>query len=136
MRVLTALSQLFQRRPVAAPAPDTGVLALEVGGSGPRFIGCLDRLLLGSEDRAILFDRPARCIRFSWSSQTIPFAAVRSVTLHASQGPRSDQGYELRFEGQAGVLLAINDGRRMRASDEATVRAIERVARVLAEHVN
>jgi hypothetical protein len=61
---------------------------------------------------------------------------VRSVTLHASQGQRSDQGYELRFEGQAGVLLAINDGRRMRASDEATVRAIERVARVLAEHVS
>lgn len=132
--VLAALANLFNRRPAVQPA-ETGLLALEVGGSGPRFIGCLDRLLLGSEHRAVLFDERWGCIRFTWSTQTIPFAAVRSVRLHCSEGQRSDYGYELRLEGKDGLLLAINDGRRMRASDAETVEAIKRVAAVLAERV-
>lgn len=135
MKVIDRLKQLFHRRPEASPEPATGVLALEVSGSGPRFIGCLDRLLAETEHRAVLFDKLARCVRFSWSSQTIPFAAIRAVTLRSAEGQRSDYGYELRFEGPDSSLLTINDGRRMRAQDRETTRSIERVARLLATQV-
>jgi hypothetical protein len=129
------LAGFFQRTPEEAPPPlgDPEVLALEVGGSGPHFIGCLDRLVLGSERRAILFDGRGRCIRFTWSSQIIPYAAVAAVQLQASQ--RGNERYELRFSGTEGLLLSIDAGRSLRGSDRGTLGAIEQVARTLAAQV-